>query len=64
MGAFMTDRWQQIDRLLESALEREPGERAVFLDKACGADSDLRREVEGLLRAHEQAGSFLDQPQI
>ena len=61
---FMTDRWQQIDRLLESALEREPSERAVFLDQACGADTDLRREVEGLVRAHEEAGSFLDQPQI
>jgi serine/threonine protein kinase len=73
------DRWQQIDRLLELALEREPGERAVllesalerepsdrarFLDQACGADTDLRREVEGLVRAHDQAGSFLDQPQI
>ncbi len=56
----MSDRWNQIDRLLGSALEREPGDRARFLDEACEGDANLRREVEGLLAAHEQAGSFLE----
>src|SRR5262249_22612445 len=46
------------------ALEREPSDRATFLDKACGGDQELRREVEGLLAAHEQAGSFLNQMAI
>src|SRR5207342_3156514 len=30
------------------------------LDKTCGDDAALREEVESLLRAHEQAGSFAE----
>jgi hypothetical protein len=58
------DRWQQIDRLLELALEQGPEERADFLDKACVGDPELRREVETLLAAHEQAGSFISLPSV
>jgi hypothetical protein len=32
----------------------------IFLDKTCGDDAALREEVESLLRAHEQAGSFAE----
>src|SRR5215831_7567386 len=53
------DRWQQIDRLLDLALEQEPSQRASFLVEACSGDEGLCREVEALLAAHEQAGSFL-----
>jgi len=56
------ERWQQIDRLLEQTLEEEPEERADFLDNACADDSELRREVEALLTAHQQAGSFIEVP--
>jgi serine/threonine protein kinase len=58
------ERWQQIDRLLELALEQGPGERAGFLDKACADDEELRGEVEALLAAHEQAESFLSIPAL
>jgi serine/threonine protein kinase/Tol biopolymer transport system component len=53
------DRWKQIDALLDSALEQEPSRRASFLVQACDGDEALRQEVEALLAAHEQAGSFL-----
>ena len=53
------ERWQQIDKLLEQALEREPSKRQVFLDKACGKDGPLRHEVDSLLVAHEQVGNAL-----
>ena len=56
------DRWQQIDRLFHSTLECAPEKRAGFLSQACGDDQALRTEVESLLRAHEQDGSFLDLP--
>ncbi len=56
------ERWQQIDQVLEAALERNRSERAAFLDQACAGDEELRREVESLLRAHEQAGSFIEKP--
>jgi serine/threonine protein kinase/Tol biopolymer transport system component len=56
------DRWQQIDRLFHSTLACAPEKRAGFLSQACGDDEALRVEVESLLRAHEQDGSFLDLP--
>src|SRR5207302_3623812 len=48
--------------LLQEALEHEPGERQAFLVKACGSNDDLRREIESLLAAHNQANSFLEKP--
>jgi WD40 repeat protein len=39
-----------------------PAERAAYLDAACGGDAALRAEVEGLLRALEEAGPFLNRP--
>jgi serine/threonine protein kinase len=51
------------DEILLAALEKKtPAERAAYLDGACGADAQLRAAVEGLLRSHESAGSFLEQP--
>src|SRR3989440_11861466 len=37
----------------------DPAERAAYLNEACGTDADLRRQVERLLAAHPQVGSFL-----
>jgi hypothetical protein len=48
--------------LLESALELKADDRRAFLDKVCAADESLRRDVDSLLAAHEQAGDFLDKP--
>jgi hypothetical protein len=39
------ERWQQIDRLLEQALEVPPEERAAFLDATCDANPTLRRDL-------------------
>jgi eukaryotic-like serine/threonine-protein kinase len=56
------ERWQQLDKLFHAALEREPEERAAFLDEACAGDESLRKQVETLLVAHQQAGSFIESP--
>jgi serine/threonine protein kinase/sugar lactone lactonase YvrE len=56
------ERWQQIDQLFHSALERKSGERAEFLAEACHADESLRHEVESLIGAHEQSESFIEAP--
>src|SRR5262245_44092327 len=46
-----------------AALERKSSaERAAYIDAACGEDAVLRAQVEGLLRSHQEAGSFLDAP--
>ncbi len=47
------------------ALDRiDPAERAAYLDRACGDKAELRRRVERLLQAVDQAGSFMDEPAI
>ena len=57
-----SERWQEVKRVLEVALERKPGEREAYLDQAC-AEPSLRREVESLIAAHEQAHTkFLASP--
>ncbi|HEU0178372.1 MAG TPA: protein kinase [Blastocatellia bacterium] len=47
------ERWGQIEKLFYSALEREPGVRAAFLDEACAGDEALRQDLETLLSAHD-----------
>jgi serine/threonine protein kinase len=43
--------------IFEEAVEKSsPAERAAFLDRACGDDPDLRREVEALLAVHDRLG--------
>jgi len=56
------ERFQQIDKLLDLALERDPSERGRFLDQACDGDERLRTKLESLLRSHEQARGFLAEP--
>src|SRR5262249_9377374 len=38
-----------------------PGERAAYLQQACAGDPELRGEIESLLQADQDAGSFLGQ---
>ena len=40
----------------------DPADRAAYLDRACGADREFRRQVEMLLAAHFKTGEFLDKP--
>ncbi len=45
--------------LFQLALTKPPAERAVFLDRECGADAALRARLEALLAAHEQPETLL-----
>ena len=57
----MTDADRHLMTIFSGALDRESQpERAAYLDEACGADAALRERIEALLRAHEQAGGFLE----
>jgi WD40 repeat protein len=37
-------------------------DRTAYLDATCAGDAVLRQRVEALLRAHDEAGSFLEKP--
>jgi len=45
------ERWLEVKRIFEEALEVAPTERDAFLDRTCGDDEELRREVDALLMA-------------
>ncbi|MBI3417513.1 MAG: protein kinase [Verrucomicrobia bacterium] len=51
------------DRLIElfgQAMEKNSlAERASFLDEVCQSDPELRKQLDALFRAHEEAGTFL-----
>ncbi len=55
-------RWKEIGALFDGALERPQGERRAWLANVCAGDAELRREVEGMLAAHERGGGILEQP--
>jgi|CZKS01.1.fsa_nt_gi tetratricopeptide (TPR) repeat protein len=57
-----SDRWKQVDSLLQAVLERPPEERDAFLRHASAGDQALEREVRSLLASQQQAGSFLESP--
>src|SRR5262245_18385530 len=54
------NRWQQIQDVLADVIDSSPSQRDALLDRRCADDPSLRREVESLLIAHEQAG-FVDE---
>lgn len=58
------ERWEQVKELFEAALEYGPEQRGRFLDQACGGDWMVRREVESLLEAYDEAPSFMDRPAV
>ena len=59
------ERWQQVRELLDRAITAPENERPALLESACGADAELRSEVESLLRSHLQAGTeFLKKPAL
>ncbi len=53
-----------IEGLFLLALQKAPADRMAFVDDACGTDSERHRRVTALLRAFEDAGSFLEAPAV
>ena len=58
------ERWKQIESVFDDAIELAAAERDAYLTTACGGDAELRRQVEMLIRSHDQAGSFIEEPAV
>ncbi|HSE38709.1 MAG TPA: serine/threonine-protein kinase, partial [Blastocatellia bacterium] len=56
------DRWKHIEKIYQQAKQHDASARRAFLDEACSGDAELRRQVESLLKADNDAESFLDIP--
>jgi eukaryotic-like serine/threonine-protein kinase len=64
-GELVTpERWQQVKTILEQALDKQPGERTVFVTAACADDSELREEVESLLAVEADSEDFIETPLV
>ena len=64
MNQAVMDHWTTVKRIHQSALDVDPSERGAFLDKSCGSDEALRREVESLLAYATDAETFLERPAV
>ena len=59
---FMKDDAGREMAVFTEAIKLPIQERAAFLDIACSGDENLRHRVEGLLKAHDRIGNFLEEP--
>jgi len=64
MNQSVMDRWTAVKRIHQSALDKDPSERAAFVDELCGGDETLRSEVQSLLTYASEAESFLERPAV
>lgn len=60
--ASSSNRWQRLQALFYEALELKPEARSEFLQKNCGGDADLQKEIEDLLESTEKPMDFLQKP--
>jgi serine/threonine protein kinase/formylglycine-generating enzyme required for sulfatase activity/dienelactone hydrolase len=59
----MDHKTEQIKLIFSEAYRKKtPRERTDYLNKKCGADTDLRAEVESLLESYDEANGFLAAP--
>jgi serine/threonine protein kinase/tetratricopeptide (TPR) repeat protein len=58
----LREHWPLIKSIVAGAMERPAGERAAYVADACRVNDEVRREVESLLAAHEEADTFLETP--
>jgi serine/threonine-protein kinase len=49
------ERWQQVARIYELAVDMSASARGAFLSEACAGDEALRREVESLLQQDDES---------
>jgi serine/threonine-protein kinase len=56
------ERWKLVQSIFQAVVESPPEGRSSLLERLCGGDAALRREVQELLVADGQAGAFLEAP--
>src|SRR5262245_41388965 len=65
MASGMTgERWAQVEAIFAQAVALPRGQREASLSRACAGDLELRREVDSLLAADEEAPDFLARPAL
>jgi non-specific serine/threonine protein kinase/serine/threonine-protein kinase len=50
--------FQRVQNVFERVAELPPAERAAVMERECAGDAELRRQVEALLKAHDDSGEL------
>src|SRR5689334_9489778 len=58
---MQTRRWARLKAIFHGAASRNTAERARFLEETCAGDTDLRHEVESLLKISDESDGFLEE---
>ncbi len=64
MSKVKAEHWQQLKELFARALEYQGVERSRFLERTCGNDLELRKELDSLLQSYDSAESFMETPAV
>src|SRR5438309_2872299 len=56
--------WPRVKEVLGLAIDQPADRRSALLDTLCAGEPELRAEVESLLEAEAEAGSFLESPAL
>ncbi len=56
--------WRRVEEIFQRALELDESRRTEFVDRSCGDNERLRREVESLLSQDKKAEHFIDSPAL
>jgi len=56
------ERWHEVDKILQSVLERDPAERGAYLDQVCAGDEQLRHAVLTVMASYKEDGTFMASP--
>jgi eukaryotic-like serine/threonine-protein kinase len=56
------ERWQQIDRVFQAAVQLRPAQRAAFLNEVCTGDEALHSRVEAMLASDDRGWDLIEKP--
>src|SRR5712691_10923344 len=56
------EQYERLTELFHAVLEIAPDQRTAFLEELSDGDTNLRRELESLLAAHEQRAAYTEKP--
>lgn len=57
-------KWAKISEIIETALEKTEPERSIYLTQICGADKELRHEIDSLLSYEETENDVFENKQL
>jgi serine/threonine-protein kinase len=59
-----TKEWERLEDLFHATLQLEVADRSDYLIRECSGDEELRRKVESLVTASQDAPAFIDTPAV